>query len=115
MNLAQCGLLRSQGKMEAYKHLGCGSNVPLENCMYYQYKLKQNPNDKSWQTLMDNSKCKDVLNENLNQTLGGVYDTYSALDKQRIEAESKYQRNKKLFIGGMVFLTVVGILLIRKK
>jgi len=115
MELVQCGLRRNRGQMEAYKDLGCGSNVPLENCMYYQYKLKQTPNDKSWQTLMDNSKCKDVLNENLNQTLGGVYDIYSALDKQRIEAESKYERNKKLFFGGMVFLVVVGILLARNK
>jgi hypothetical protein len=115
MNLAQCGLLRSQGKMEAYKDLGCGSNVPLENCMYYQYKLKQTPNDKSLQNLMDNAKCKDVLNQNLNQTLGGVYNIYSELDKQRIETDSKYQRNKKLFFGGMVFLVVVGILLVRKK
>jgi hypothetical protein len=115
MNFAQCGLLRKEGKMDLYKGLGCGGNVPLENCAYYQYKLKQTPNDKSLQNLMDNDKCKDVLNQNLNQTLGGVYETYSALDKQRIEAESKYQRNKKLFIGGMVFLTVVGILLIRKK
>jgi hypothetical protein len=115
MDLALCGLRRSEGKMEQYNVLGCGSNVPLENCMYYQYRLKQNPTDKSRQNIMNSNNCDDVLKAYVTETLGGVYDTYSALDKQRIEAESKYERNKKIFFGGMVFLVVVGILLIRKK
>lgn len=115
MELVQCGLRRSTGQMELYNALGCGGNIPLENCMYYQYKLKQNPNDKSLQNLMDNNNCKDILTQNLNDTIGKVYDTYSALDKQRIEAESRYERNKKIFLGGMVFLTVIGFFLIKKK
>lgn len=115
MNLAQCGLRRSEGKMEQYNVLGCGNNVPLENCMYYQYKLKQNPNDGNFKTLSNNAKCDDVLKAYSTETLEGVYNIYSELDKQRIEAESKYQRNIKLFLGGMVFLAVVGILLVRKK
>jgi hypothetical protein len=115
MDLAQCGLKRSIGKMEQYKDLGCGNNVPLENCKFYQYKLKQNPNDISWQTLMDTNKCRDLLNDNLTSNVKGVIDTYSDYDKNRIEAESKYQRNIKIFIGGMVFLTVIGIFLTKQK
>ena len=115
MDLAECGSRRNSGQMQQYKDLGCGTNIPLENCLFYQYKSKQNPNDNSWQTLMDNNKCKELLANNLSATVGGVIDTYSAYDKQRIETESKYQRNKKIFIGGMVFLTVIGIFIIRKK
>jgi len=115
MDLAQCGLKRDAGLMQEYEKYGCGKNVTLENCLYYKYKLKQNPNDSKFKTLSDNAKCDDVLKAYLTETVGGVYDTYSTLDKQRIEAESKYERNKKLFFGGMVFLVVVGIFLVRKK
>ena len=115
MDLAQCGLKRDAGLMQEYEKYGCGKNVTLENCLYYKYRLKQNPNDTKFKTLADNAKCDDVLKAYLTETVGGVYDTYSTLDKKRIEAESKYERNKKLFFGGMVFLVVVGILLVRKK
>lgn len=115
MDLAECGLKRSIGQMQQYKDLGCGTNIPLENCMYYQYKSKQNQNDNNLQNLMVNNKCKELLENNLTNTLSGVIDAYSNYDKLRIEAESKYQRNKRIFIGGMVFLTVIGIFIIRKK
>jgi hypothetical protein len=115
MDLAQCGLKRDAGLMQEYEKYGCGKNVTLENCLYYKYRLKQNPKDSKFMTLSDNAKCDDVLKAYLTETVGGVYNTYSALDKQRIEAESKYERNKKLFFGGMVFLVVVGIFLVRKK
>ena len=115
MDLAQCGLKRDVGLMQEYEKYGCGKNVILENCLYYKYKLKQNPNDAKFITLMNNAKCDEILKTYLTETIGGVYDTYSALDKQRIETESKYERNKKIFIGGMVFLTVIGIFIIRKK
>jgi hypothetical protein len=115
MDLAQCGLKRDAGLMQEYEKYGCGKNVPLENCLYYKYRLKQNPKDAKFKALMENAKCDDVLKAYQNETVLGVYNTYSALDKQRIEAESKYERNKKLFFGGMVFLVVVGILLVRKK
>lgn len=115
MDLAQCGLKRDAGLMQEYEKYGCGKNVTLENCLYYKYKLKQNPKDTKFKTLMDNAKCDDVLKAYLTETVTGVYDTYSTLDKQRIEAESKYERNKKIFFGGMALLVVVGILLVRKK
>jgi hypothetical protein len=115
MDLAQCGLKRDAGLMQEYEKYGCGKNVTLENCLYYKYRLKQNPNDGRFKSLSDNAKCDDVLKAYLTDTLGGVYDAYSEIDKKRIETESKYERNKKLFFGGMVFLVVVGIFLVRKK
>lgn len=115
MDFAHCGLKRDAGLMQQYKDLGCGKDIPLENCLYYQYRLRQNPNDKSWQAKLDKENCKKKLTEYIQDTVKGVYNTYSELDKERIESESKYQRNQKVFFGGMVFLLVVGIFLIKKK
>jgi len=115
MDLANCGLKRDMGLMQQYNDLGCGKDIPLENCLYYNYKFKQNPNDKSWEVKMKNANCKEILASNTQKTIEDIYGTYSDLDKQRIEAESKFQRNQKVFFGGMVFLLVVGIFLIKKK
>lgn len=114
MDSTLCGLLRDGGKMKEYKAMNCGDNVLLENCSFYNYRLKQNTNNRYWQGWMDDNNCENFLSSNLTKTVSGVYDTYSARDKQRIEEESKYQRNKKIFIGGMVLLTVLGIIIVKK-
>jgi hypothetical protein len=64
---------------------------------------------------MDNKNCKEILAENIQDTVEDIYDIYTGLDKNRIESESKYQRNQKIFFGGMFFLLVVGVFLIKKK
>lgn len=115
MDYNKCGLLGNTGSVKLYKDFGCGANKELENCSYYQYKLQQNPNDKNFKALMTNFKCVDLLNAKANETIKDVFNTYSSYDKTRIEAESKYQRNVRIFIAGMVFLTVVGILVTIKK
>jgi hypothetical protein len=114
MDLVLCGQLRDSGRMNEYDAIKCGSNVPLENCSFYQYKLKQNPNDKGLQSKMSDNKCADVLSGRFTETIKGVYDTYTTLDRLRIEEESKYQRNKKVFIGGMVLLVVLGLIIVKK-
>ena len=114
MDLAQCGSIRHSGKMQQYQDLKCGTNVPLENCLFYQYKVKQDPNNSNWKFIMNNSKCEDILKQYQNSAFDEVYGTYSDIDKKRIETESKYQRNKKIFIGGMVLLVVLGIVLTKK-
>ena len=115
MDLALCGQLKYEGRIKEYDTIKCGSNVALENCSYYKYILKKYPNNQFWQDKMNANKCSDVLSGNLAETISEIYGTYSSLDKQRIEKESKYQRNKKIFFGGMVFITVIGIFLIKKK
>jgi hypothetical protein len=114
MNYNKCGLLGNTGSVQLYKDFGCGANKELENCSYYQYKLQQNPNDKSFQALMNNFKCTDLLTAKANETVTDILNTYSDYDKTRIEAESKYQRNMRIFIAGIFFLTVVGVFATRK-
>ena len=114
MDLVLCGQLRDSGRMNEYESIKCGSNVPLENCSFYQYKLKQSPNDKGLQSKMSDNKCTDVLSGKYTQSSKDVYDTFSTLDRLRIEEESKYQRNKKVFIGGMVLLAVLGLIIVKK-
>ena len=115
MDFSKCGLLGNTGSISLYKALGCGVNKDLENCSYYQYKLQQNPNDKNFQALMTNFKCKDLLDAKANEAIEDVFNTYSGYDKTRIESESKYQRNLRIFIAGMVFVTVVGVFIATKK
>lgn len=114
MDYNKCGLLGNTGSRQLYVDFGCGANRDLENCSYYQYKLQQNPKDKSFQALMTNFKCVDLLSAKANEAVEDVLTTYSGYDKTRIEAESKYQRNIRIFIAGMVFITVVGIFVARK-
>ena len=108
MDYNKCGLLGNTGSVDLYKDFGCGANKKLENCSYYQYKLQQNPKDKSFQALMTNFKCVDLLNAKANDTIEDIFDTYSIYDKTRIEAESKYQKNIRIFIASMVFLTIAS-------
>lgn len=115
LDLAQCGLKRDTNQMQQYKDLGCGQNVELENCLYYKYKLQQNPNDTIWKIKLDNAKCDSVFNTNINTEIAGITNTYSSIDKARIEADTKYQTKKRLFLAGMVFLAVIGIFVIKKK
>ena len=115
LDLAQCGLKRDNNQMQQYNDLGCGKNIELENCLYYKYKLEQNPNDSIWQKKIDNSKCNDVFVNDKNNEVGAIYGTYSDIDKSRIEADTKFQTKKRIFLGAMVFLSVVGILIINKK
>jgi hypothetical protein len=115
MDLAQCGLKRDNNLMEVYNSLGCGKNVTLENCSYYKYKLSQSPNDVNFKSKFDSNKCNDVLSANLTNTVNNIYDTYSDYDKLRIQTESKYQSNKKIFFGGMILLSILGVFLIRRK
>lgn len=114
MDLALCGQLRNDGRMNEYDAINCGSNVPLENCSFYQYKLRQNPNDKGWQTKVNDNKCGDILSGRFTENIGAVYDTFSSLDKKRIQEESKHQRNKKVFIGAMVLLAALGLIAVKK-
>lgn len=115
MDYNKCGLLGNTGSAQLYKDFGCGADKELENCSYYQYKLQQNPNDKNFKALMNNFKCAELLNAKANEAVADAFDIYSGYDKTRIEAESKYQRNLRIFIAGMVFISVVGIFVTRKK
>lgn len=115
MNLVECGLRKDNLQLLTYKEAGCGSNVPLENCSYYEYKMRQLPNEKKWEKLFENSNCKKVIGDYFNQTISDKYNVYTNIDKKRIDADYKYNRNKKIFVAGMTLIIVLGIIIIKNK
>jgi len=115
MNLVECGLRKDNLELSSYKVAECGSDVPLENCSYYEYKIKQLPNEKKWKELFENSNCKKILSDSLDKNISNAYNIYTDIDKKRIDAEYKYNRNKKILIGGMALLIVLGIIIIKNK
>ena len=88
------------------------SDYSNQSLMYFQ-----NQKDSTLPTRIANSKksfadkgCVQILEKYRQAELGKVVDKFSGLDKVRIEAESIYQRNQRIFFGGLVL--VGGILII---
>jgi hypothetical protein len=48
--------------------------------------------------------CTKVIEQYRQKEVGKVVDKFSSLDKARIEQESKYVRNQRVFFGGLVLL-----------
>jgi len=58
----------------------------------------------------NDNDCTKVIEQYRQQELGDVASKFSALDKARIEEESKYVRNQRVFFGGLVL--IAGIVII---
>lgn len=58
----------------------------------------------------EDNNCTQILEQYRQAELGGVIEKFSELDKVRIESESIYERNQRIFFGGLVL--VAGIVII---
>jgi hypothetical protein len=62
----------------------------------------------------NDNDCTKVIEQYRQQELGDVANKFSGLDKARIEEESKYVRNQRIFfgalilLGGVVMITMFG-------
>jgi hypothetical protein len=65
------------------------------------FKLKKDFND---------NDCTKVIEQYRQQELSKVANKFSSLDKARIEEESKYVRNQRVFFGGLILLGGVVII-----
>jgi hypothetical protein len=69
--------------------------------------------DRTRKEFNDND-CTKVIEQYRQQELGDVANKFSTLDKARIEEESKYVRNQRIFfgalilLGGVVMITMFG-------
>jgi len=117
-----------------YAEKGCGKDPLMEKCVERELviqnlqnrisQLNQQNNtleSSAWlKVLQEETKkysdlgCNSKIQENRNIVLGEKINKYTTLDKQRIEAESKYQANKKIFIGGSFLLVALAIILVIK-
>lgn len=113
-----------------YADGGCGADPLLEECKWRELYLSNVRNaitvggqqnnilnvQLDSKILQDETKkfndlgCSAKINEQKSGALQKKIQEYSALDKERIEAESKYEARKKIFIGGSVIL--IGLALI---
>ena len=117
-----------------YNDSGCGKDPLMEKCLerelYIQnlqnniYALNQQNKtveSSAWTKVLEEETkkfsdlaCNSKIQENRNIVLGEKINKYTELDKQRIEAESKYEANKKIFIGGSFLLVAIAIILVIK-
>jgi len=114
--------------------LDCGKNTPLENCIALKqdittlqdanvnintslsadnlYALRQQYKDK-----YAKSNCDKVFSDYALTQVSEIASKYQNIDNERIEAESKRTRNKRIFFGGLVLVAsfVIINMLSKKK
>jgi hypothetical protein len=115
-----------------YADGGCGADPLLEECLSKEQYLSNVRNaisvagqqnnisyvESTSRVLQDETKkfndlgCTAKINEQKSGALQGKIQEYSAFDKQRIEAESKYEERKKIFIGGSVILIALTLIIV---
>lgn len=117
-----------------YADGGCGADPLLEECKWRELYLSNVRNaitvggqqnnilnvQLDSKILQDETKkfndlgCSAKINEQKSGALQEKIQEYSALDKERIEAESKYEARKKIFIGGSVILIGLALIVVLK-
>lgn len=58
----------------------------------------------------DDNNCTQLIEKNRQTELGVVIDKFSSLDKARIESTSIYERNQRIFFGGLVLISGIVII-----
>jgi hypothetical protein len=62
-----------------------------------------------------NYNCVAEVEASRQEVVGSIASEFSAYDKKRIEAESIYERNKRVFIGGVILIFGLGLIMTFKK
>ena len=117
---------------QKYSDSVCGKDPLMEKCLERELYLKNLQNtitvtsqqnlitqSSAWaKVLLEETKkyndlgCNAKVQESRNVVVKEKLNKYNALDKQRIEAESKFQANKKIFIGGSFILVAIAVILV---
>jgi len=119
---------------EKYNNSGCGKDPLMEKCLerdLYIRNLQNKITEKNQQNNIGEASawtkvlaeetqkfndlgCNAKIQEGRTVVVQEKLSKYTALDKERIEAESKYQANKKIFIGVSVILVAVALVVVIK-
>ena len=62
-----------------------------------------------------NYNCVAEVEASRQEVVGSIASEFSTYDKKRIEAESIYERNKRVFIGGVILIFGLGLIITFKK
>ena len=107
-----------------YDESPCGKDPLKDKCFGLQYKITSHQNsiryflvtrDKAQADKMQkeldkfvsdfkSSNCESKISQTRGEYVMSVSDTFKKMDKERIEAESKYQQKQRIFFGSIVFL-----------
>lgn len=106
-----------------------------DDCLLLEKTINKIINEKSYYSLKMNSgelavldkrlgelndyfakiNCEMVLGNKKLEQVSQIAKTFGEIDKARIEAETKAERNKRIYIGIAIILAGVGIILITNK
>ena len=125
-----------QNIKKSYQDGGCGKDVLLEKCKWIEDYIQNLRNDneknayldgKSWiiesnlKTIAEKEAelkkldCAKKIEENKQLAVKSTIDKYTTIDEERIQAESKYQANVRVFIGASVLVLALTIILVNRK
>jgi len=100
------------------------SDLDVKTNMYGNQGLSYFESDKTFsKDILDKARktyedkgCVKIIEQYRQSELGKVAEKFSALDKARIEEESKYQAKQRIFFGGLVLIAgIVVITMFGKK
>jgi hypothetical protein len=120
---------------DKYKDGGCGKDVLLEKCEYIEGQIenyRSSINESLYQnkphwveidsrTLAQKEEefkqlnCAKKIEELKQLSVKSTFDKYSNMDKERIEAENKYQINLRIFISVSVLVLGLAVILVNRK
>lgn len=92
------------------------STIQLQGASTLSYNdIDRNANDRTEAIArkrkeFNDNDCTKVIEQYRQQELGDVANKFSTLDKSRIEQESKYVRNQRVFFGALILLGGVVII-----
>jgi hypothetical protein len=110
-----------------YDEAGCGKDALKDKCFGLQYKITSHQSSIRYALVTRNtteaaklqaeldkfvsdfksSNCEAKISQTRGEYTMSVSDEFKKLDKERIEAESKYQQKQRLFFGVIVFFGAV--------
>jgi hypothetical protein len=86
-------------KMKSSLEILAKKNPAVYNAFLDNYKNKYNQN-----------KCADVFKNYIVTNQEDIYNSVTQADKARIEAQSKKERNQRVYIGVAVFVVAIGMI-----
>ena len=71
---------------------------------------KHNANLDIYKNKYNQNKCADVFKNYIATNQEDIYNSVTQADKARIEAQSKKERNQRIYIGVAVFVVAIGMI-----
>lgn len=120
---------------EKYESSPCGKKPETDNCISLQAQISSmrstiiylqtirddktaNQKKNDLERLIkefDNSKCGSIIAQFKADSISSISDVYNKMDKERIEAETKYKQKQRIFFGGIILAGAVLMITIFSK